>query len=66
MLSCCSGRNTACPRCRNAEIVLYHAPGTLSRTAELLAEHIVHSLENPAGAVGAEAGSAAGASGSGG
>jgi DNA-binding transcriptional LysR family regulator len=29
----------------DTEIVLYRAPGALPRAAELLAEHIVHSLE---------------------
>jgi len=33
------------PALPDAEIVLYRAPGSLSRPAELLAEHIVHSLE---------------------
>lgn len=33
------------PSLTDTEIVLYRAPGTLSRAAELLAEHIVHSLE---------------------
>jgi DNA-binding transcriptional LysR family regulator len=33
------------PQLPDAEIALYRAPGTLSRAAELLAEHIVHSLE---------------------
>lgn len=33
------------PPLPDAEIGLYRAPGTLSRSAELLAEHIVHSLE---------------------
>jgi DNA-binding transcriptional LysR family regulator len=33
------------PQLPDAEIALYRAPGKLSRAAELLAEHIVHSLE---------------------
>jgi len=33
------------PQLPDAEIALYRAPGRLSRAAELLAEHIVHSLE---------------------
>ena len=33
------------PTLPDAEVVLYRAPGRLSRPAELLAEHIVHSLE---------------------
>jgi molybdate transport repressor ModE-like protein len=33
------------PSLPDTEIVLYRAPGALSRPAELLAEHIVHSLE---------------------
>lgn len=33
------------PHLPDAEIVLYRAPGAISRAAELLAEHIVHSLE---------------------
>lgn len=33
------------PALPDTEIVLYRAPGALSRPAELLAEHIVHSLE---------------------
>jgi hypothetical protein len=32
------------PTLPDAEVVLYRAPGRLSRPAELLAEHIVHSL----------------------
>lgn len=35
------------PALPDTEMVLYRAPGKLSRQAELLAEHIVHSLENP-------------------
>jgi DNA-binding transcriptional LysR family regulator len=54
------------PPVPDAEIVLYRAPGTLSRAAELLAEHIIHSLETstvaPAG-VGGAAGPVAGTSG---
>ena len=30
----------------DTEIVLYRTPGAISRPASLLAEHIVHSLEN--------------------
>ena len=33
------------PKMPDAEIALYRAPGTLSRAAQLLSEHIVHSLE---------------------
>jgi hypothetical protein len=33
------------PELPDTEIVLYRAPGALSRAAELLSEHIVHSLE---------------------
>lgn len=33
------------PMLPDTEIVLYKAPGTLSKAAELLGEHIVHSLE---------------------
>jgi DNA-binding transcriptional LysR family regulator len=36
------------PPLPDTEIVLYRAPGALPRAAELLAEHIVHSLENVA------------------
>jgi molybdate transport repressor ModE-like protein len=36
------------PPLPDAEIVLYRAPGTLSRAAEILAEHIIHSLETAA------------------
>jgi DNA-binding transcriptional LysR family regulator len=35
------------PPLPDTEMVLYRAPGSLSRPAELLAEHIVHSLETP-------------------
>ena len=38
------------PTLSDTEIVLYRAPGTLARSAELLAEHIVHSLEADAAA----------------
>ncbi|HEY8381220.1 MAG TPA: LysR substrate-binding domain-containing protein [Microvirga sp.] len=37
------------PPLPDTEIVLYRAPGTLPRAAELLAEHIVHSLEGVSG-----------------
>jgi DNA-binding transcriptional LysR family regulator len=53
------------PALPDTEIVLYRAPGTLSRAAELLADHIVHSLESvgPAAVVhpapGPESGQAA-------
>ena len=55
------------PPLPDAEVALYRAPGALSRAAELLAEHIIHSLEssNILAGAGAEASSAAGASGSG-
>jgi hypothetical protein len=33
------------PKMPDAEIALYRAPGTLSRAAQLLSEHIIHSLE---------------------
>jgi DNA-binding transcriptional LysR family regulator len=36
------------PPLSDTEIVLYRAPGVLPRAAELLAEHIVHSLESVA------------------
>ncbi len=36
------------PSLPDTEIVLYRAPGTLSRAAEILAEHIIHSLETAA------------------
>lgn len=36
------------PPLPDTEIVLYRAPGALSRAAELLSEHIIHSLETPA------------------
>jgi len=41
------------PALPDTEIVLYRAPGTLARPAELLAEHIVHSLEAEAAVHGA-------------
>ncbi len=53
------------PPLPDAEIALYRAPGALSRAAELLAEHIIHSLESstaPA-AAGAASQSATGAPG---
>jgi DNA-binding transcriptional LysR family regulator len=37
------------PPLADTEIVLYRAPGSLSRAAELLSEHIVHSLEIASG-----------------
>jgi DNA-binding transcriptional LysR family regulator len=37
------------PTMPDTEIALYQAPGTLSRAAQLLAEHITHSLEIAAG-----------------
>jgi DNA-binding transcriptional LysR family regulator len=40
------GSEQGLPALSDTEIVLYRAPGTLSRAAELLAEHIVHSLES--------------------
>ena len=39
------GTDHGLPQLPDAEIALYRAPGKLSRAAELLAEHIVHSLE---------------------
>jgi DNA-binding transcriptional LysR family regulator len=45
------GPEQGLPPLPDTEIVLYRAPGALSRAAELLAEHIVHSLETPAAAV---------------
>lgn len=39
----------ALPELPDTELVLYKAPGTLPRSAELLAEHITHSLENHPG-----------------
>lgn len=44
------GSEQGLPPLPDTEIVLYRAPGSLSRAAELLAEHIVHSLEGAAGA----------------
>jgi|RhiMethySRZTD1v2_1073278.scaffolds.fasta_scaffold77900_4 DNA-binding transcriptional LysR family regulator len=44
------GADHGLPGMPPAEIALYHAPGALSRAAELLAEHIVHSLESAKGA----------------
>jgi len=56
------GAEQGLPPLPDAEIVLYRAPGALSRAAELLAEHIVHSLENAAAPhVGAAVSSAGGA-----
>ncbi|WKA31235.1 LysR substrate-binding domain-containing protein [Bradyrhizobium roseum] len=34
------------PQMPDAEIALYHAPGALSPAAQLLSEHIIHSLES--------------------
>jgi DNA-binding transcriptional LysR family regulator len=52
------GEEHGLPQLRDAEIALYRAPGKLPRAAELLAEHIVHSLEaagrNAAGLVAHE------------
>ncbi len=48
------GPDQGLPPLPDTEIVLYRAPGALSRAATLLAEHITHSLESaapPAGAV---------------
>ena len=42
------------PPLADNEIVLYGAPGSLSRAAELLAEHIMHSLEIASGQGAAE------------
>jgi hypothetical protein len=39
------GEEHGFPQLPDAEIALYRAPGRLSRAAELLAEHIIHSLE---------------------
>lgn len=39
------GAEHGLPQLPDSEIALYRAPGTLSRAAELLAEHIIHSLE---------------------
>ena len=46
------------PMLPDTEIALYRAPGTLSRAAQLLAEHITHSLEAAAGKMHAAAVSA--------
>jgi DNA-binding transcriptional LysR family regulator len=40
-----AGEELDLPRLPDAEIALYRAPGGISRAAELLADHIVHSLE---------------------
>jgi DNA-binding transcriptional LysR family regulator len=42
------GPEQGLPQLPDTEIVLYRAPGALTRAAELLAEHIVHSLESAA------------------
>ncbi|ODT74451.1 MAG: LysR family transcriptional regulator [Pelagibacterium sp. SCN 64-44] len=42
------GSEHGLPQLPDTEMVLYRAPGTLPRPAELLAEHIVHSLETGA------------------
>lgn len=47
------GEEHGFPQLPDAEIALYRAPGRLSRAAELLAEHIVHSLEDAGAAVSA-------------
>jgi hypothetical protein len=39
------GAEHGMPKMPDAEIALYRAPGTLSWAAQLLSEHIVHSLE---------------------
>jgi DNA-binding transcriptional LysR family regulator len=39
------GAEHGLPQLPDTEIALYRAPGTLSRAAELLAEHMIHSLE---------------------
>jgi DNA-binding transcriptional LysR family regulator len=39
------GTEHGMPKMPDAEIALYRAPGTLSRAAQLLSEHIIHSLE---------------------
>ncbi len=46
------GSEQGLPPLPDTEIVLYRAPGALPRAAELLAEHIVHSLESAAKAFG--------------
>jgi hypothetical protein len=43
------GSERGLPQLADTEIALYRAPGTLSRAAKLLAEHIVHSMETAAG-----------------
>ena len=43
------GSERGLPQLTDTEIALYRAPGTLSRAAKLLAEHIVHSMETAAG-----------------
>jgi DNA-binding transcriptional LysR family regulator len=43
------GEEHGLPNLPDTEIVLYRAPGTLSRAAELLAEHVVHALEAAGG-----------------
>jgi DNA-binding transcriptional LysR family regulator len=40
------GEEHGLPQLPDTEIALYRAPGKLSRAAELLAEHIIHSLED--------------------
>ncbi len=40
------GTEHGLPQLPDTEIALYRAPGKLSRAAELLAEHIIHSLED--------------------
>lgn len=42
------GPDQGLPALPDTEIVLYRAPGALSRAAEILAEHVVHSLESAA------------------
>lgn len=58
------GAEHGLPPLPDTEIVLYRAPGTLSCAAELLAEHIVHSLDSAARELDGsrEAGTAPGAS----
>jgi DNA-binding transcriptional LysR family regulator len=48
------GPEQGLPPIADTEIVLYRAPGTLARAAELLAEHIVHSLEIASGQGGTD------------
>ena len=43
------GAEYGLPKMPDTEIALYRAPGALSRAAQLLAEHITHSLEIAAG-----------------